>query len=226
MLNPANIIRSKRKTLALYIDPMGQLIVKAPTKLSNEKIFAFIKSKEAWIKRRQAQATQNSYINKSVLTYQSFYFLGQELTPIISSGAKQITKSDNALIIPEKFVALGQDKTLRKIKKWLETSAKSIIEQRADYFSQRLKLPKGQFSINNNKTRWGTCDKQGNITLNWRAVMLPANLLDYIVVHEFCHILEFNHSKQFWQIVETILPDWRVTRRHLKQMNWILTLFR
>jgi len=227
MLNPANIVRSKRKTLALYVDPMGQLVVKAPLKLSNERIFAFVKSKEEWIRQRQRQNSQNSYVNKSVMTYQSFYFLGSELVPVISSKQTKIAKQDSALIIPEKIINLGdQQKTLRKIRKWMEINAKSIIEQRAVYFSQTLRLPLKQLSINNNKTRWGVCSKQGEIALNWRAVMLPANLLDYIIVHEFCHLLEFNHSKQFWSIVETILPDWRALRKHLKQMNWLLMLFR
>jgi len=195
-------------------------------KLSNEKIFAFVKAKEDWIKRRQAQNVQNSYINKNVVTYQTFLFLGVELSPIISTKTKEISKQDSALVIPQKFVMGDQEKTLRRIRKWMEQNAKTIIEQRVGYFSHRLKLPVTNLVINNNKTRWGVCSKDGTIAVNWRAVMLPANLLDYIVVHEFCHMLEFNHSKQFWAVVETVLPDWRATRKHLKQMNWLLTLFR
>jgi len=117
MLHPANIIRAKRKTLALYIDPSGQLIVKAPLKYPDHKIFEFVKSKADWISHRQRQTTQNSYINKNVATYQTFFFLGTELTPVVSTGAKQITKADNTLLIPQKFIELGQDKTLKKIKK-------------------------------------------------------------------------------------------------------------
>jgi len=79
---------------------------------------------------------------------------------------------------------------------------------------------------NNNQTSWGVCGRGGAIAVNWRAVMLPPALLDYIVVHEFCHMLEFNHSKQFWAIVESILPNWRELRKHLKHMNWLLGLFR
>jgi len=78
----------------------------------------------------------------------------------------------------------------------------------------------------NNKTRWGICSKDGKIALNWRVVMLPPRLIDYIMVHEFCHLLEFNHSKHFWQIVESILPNWKELRKHLKQLGWLLELFR
>jgi len=226
MLHPQNIFRSKRKVLSLYVDPRGQLIVRAPLGMSDKRIFDFVKSKEEWIANRRRQIMQNSYLNQNVLTYQTFYFLGEELTPVVSNSAKVITKSGNVLLLPQKIVSQGVDKTQKKIKKWMMENAKIIIEQRATYFSQRLKLRHASISINNNKTRWGVCDKQGNIILNWRTVMLPANLLDYILVHEFCHLLEFNHSKQFWAVVESILPDWKATRRHLKQLNWILTLFR
>lgn len=223
MLDPRNIYRSKRRSLALFVDLNGNLIVKAPERLAENKIFDFVKSKEAWIKSRQHQIRQNSYINRNVVTHNSFLFLGQEHVPVISQRAKQVTRQDGVLLIPTKYQG---EQVLKKIEKWFKQQSEVVFSERVRYFANRLNMQPSEVAINNNKTRWGSCDSKRRINLNWRAVMLPPNLFDYIVVHEFCHLLEFNHTKNFWNIVETILPDWRVLRKHLKQMNWVLMLFR
>lgn len=223
MLDPKNIIRSPRRTLSLFLTPAGELIVKAPLKLPEHKIYEFVKSKSDWISARQRQILQNSYINRSVLTYSTFMLLGQELTPVISNTAKQITKQDNMLLIPAK---IAPDAILKRVEKWMKTQAAAILAERAGYFSQRLNLRAVSVETNNNRSRWGSCDSKRRINLNWRAVMLPPNLFDYIIVHEYCHLLEFNHTRNFWAIVATILPDWKALRKHLKQMGWLLHLFR
>jgi len=149
--------------------------------------------------------------------------LGAELVPVINAGVKQITRQDSAMLIPAK---LDSDKVLKKVEKYLKDHAKQIVEERCMYFSDVLKLNCSNVVVNNNKTRWGSCSQYGEIAINWRAVMLKPSLLDYIIVHEFCHLLEFNHTKEFWAIVQTILPNWRAMRMELKHMSWLLHLFR
>ena len=82
MINPANIYRSKRRTLALYLDPTGELIVKAPIGMSDRKIFDFIKSRGDWIADRKEAIARNAYINRNIAAYNTFYFLGKELVPL------------------------------------------------------------------------------------------------------------------------------------------------
>ena len=223
MVNPANIHKSKRTSLSMHVDPMGELIVKAPLNMPDRKIFDFIKQKGDWIRERQAAVAKNTHINRNVASYNTFFFLGIELVPVINAHAKHITRHDGALLIPSKF---PQDKILKKIEKYLKDHAKAIIEERIIYFSKALKLEYAGIAINNNKTRWGSCTKSRILALNWRAVMLKPDLLDYIVVHEFCHLLEFNHTRNFWAIVQTILPNWRKLRLELKHMSWLLQLWR
>lgn len=223
MVNPANIHKSNRSTLSIYIDPTGNLVVKAPKNMPDRKIFDFIKSKGDWIRERQAAVLKNSHINRNVASYNTFLFLGKELVPVINDQSKHIERKDLALMIPAK---LENDKVLKKIEKYLKDHAKAIVQERCEYFSQALKLNYTSATVNNNKTRWGSCTSKGEIALNWRAIMLKPSLLDYIIVHEFCHLLEFNHTKNFWTIVQTILPEWRKLRLELKHMAWILQLFR
>jgi len=226
MLNPSNIIRSKRKTLSLYISPHGELIVKAPLRLSEYKIYEFVKSKEQWIRTRQAAILQDGFINKSVLSYNTFLFLGDELKPIVCDKAKRVSRSGEILFVPAKFAVQGDLIVRKKIQKWIKDNAKIIVGERCQYFSQVLGLGYAEAKINNNKSRWGSCGRDRVISINWRAAMLKPKLLDYIIVHEFCHLLEFNHSKSFWNVVETILPNWKVLRKELKCMNWLIELFR
>jgi predicted metal-dependent hydrolase len=136
---------------------------------------------------------------------------------------KDFAVSNGVLYIPAKIPA---DKIFSKIERWFRKTALDIITERADYFRTRLRLSPENIAVNNNKTRWGVCDNKNNIAINWRAVFLPPNLLDYIIVHEFCHLLEFNHTKNFWAVVQTIIPDWRAVRTHLKHLNYLLMLFR
>jgi predicted metal-dependent hydrolase len=223
MVNPANIFRSERSTLSIYVDPTGEVIVRAPKNMPDRKIFDFIKSRADWIHARKEAVKKNSRINQNVASYQTFYFLGMELCPVVNSAVKQITRQDNALLIPAKY---QNDVILKKIEKYLRDHAREIVAERCSYFSQILKLQYLTQGVNNNKTRWGSCSKKREIFINWRAVMLAPRLLDYIIVHEFCHLLEFNHTKNFWAVVQTILPSWRILRTELKQMSWLLQLFR
>ena len=223
MVNPANIFRSKRRTVTIHVDPKGELIVNAPLGMSDRRIFELIKAKGDWIRAQQARVLKNSYINRNVASYNTFLYLGTELVPVICHKTKQITRQDGALLIPGK---MDQTKIMKKIEKWLRDRAKEVMHERATYFSQVLKLNATGVGTNNNKTRWGSCTRGGELAINWRAIMLKPDLLDYIIVHEFCHLLEFNHTKNFWGIVQTILPNWRATRIQLKHMGWLLQLFR
>ena len=223
MLNPANIHRSRRRTLSIFINPMGELVVHAPENMPDRKIFDFVRSRGDWIRERLDAVTQNSYINRNVASYNTFFYLGQELVPVVSTAVKTITPNMNALLIPAK---IEPDKIQKKVEKFFRDMAKTVISDRCAYFGGVLKLKHSSCTTNNNKTRWGCCTRSGEIAINWRAIFLRPDVLDYIIVHEFCHLLEFNHTKNFWAIVETILPNWRKLRLDLKRLSWLLQLFR
>lgn len=223
MLDPRNIIRTNKRTLSLMVNAKGELIVRAPYNFPEHKIFDFIKEKQDWIVKKQNAVRANSYINQNVVNYSVFLFLGQELVPVISNEVKEFYMDDGRLLIPAKIPA---DKILGKLERWYRKVAAGVIVERVAYLAQKLRLHPNEVTVNNNKTRWGVCDSRANIAINWRAIFLPPNLLDYIVVHELCHLLEFNHTKAFWAIVENVIPDYQSVRTHLKCLNYLLLLFR
>ncbi|MCD8103830.1 MAG: M48 family metallopeptidase [Lachnospiraceae bacterium] len=98
-------------------------------------------------------------------------------------------------------------------------AALSYLPQRVAYYAARMGVNYGRITIREQKTRWGSCSSAGNLNFNWKLMLVPPELLDYVVVHELAHRREMNHSPQFWAIVEKELPDYRERRRRLKEIN-------
>ena len=95
-------------------------------------------------------------------------------------------------------------------------NARSVFTQKAAYYARIMGVTYGRISIREQKTRWGSCSSAGNLNFNWRLIFAPESVLDYVVVHELAHRKEMNHSRAFYDIVESILPDYRISRRWLR----------
>lgn len=95
--------------------------------------------------------------------------------------------------------------------------ARALVEKKASYFLNMYGLEIGKISIKNQKTRWGSCSKKGNLNFNYKILFLPEKIQDYIIVHEICHLKEFNHSHNFWRLVSRFIPDYLRIRRELKE---------
>lgn len=94
--------------------------------------------------------------------------------------------------------------------------ARAIATERLAHFNQFYNFTYGRIAIRNTKSRWGSCSKKGNLNFSYKIALLPPHLADYIIVHELCHIGEFNHGKGFWELVERTMPEWRKYREELK----------
>lgn len=94
--------------------------------------------------------------------------------------------------------------------------ARALVIERLAHFNISYNFTVGRISIRNQKTRWGSCSKKGNLNFNYKIALLPPELADYVIVHELCHLGEFNHSKNFWTLVERTIPDYRKRRALLK----------
>jgi predicted metal-dependent hydrolase len=100
---------------------------------------------------------------------------------------------------------------------WYKRQAKTIIKERVETWSKQMRLSYNRIAIKDQKTRWGSCSSLRNLNFNWRLVMAPLPVLDYVVVHELAHLVEMNHSKRFWDLVETHFPAYPECKRWLKQ---------
>jgi len=97
-----------------------------------------------------------------------------------------------------------------------KTAALEFARARMLHFNAFYHFPVNNIAIKNQKTRWGSCSKKGNLNFNYRLVLLPTHLADYIIVHELCHLKEFNHSPAFWALVAQTIPDYQKIRKEFK----------
>ncbi|MBO5095030.1 MAG: M48 family metallopeptidase [Lachnospiraceae bacterium] len=103
-------------------------------------------------------------------------------------------------------------------------AAREYITARVAYYEPIIGVTHTRLSIRDQKTRWGSCSSRGGLNFNWRLMLAPPRVLDYVVVHELCHRKEMNHSKAFWHAVETVLPDYRELRKWLRENGNTLVL--
>ncbi len=101
-------------------------------------------------------------------------------------------------------------------------SAHEKIQSRLDHYSFLTNTPYNQFRLSNAKKRWGVCNSKGHININWRLVMAPEPVLDYVVIHELMHVKELNHSKRFWERVAGVQPEYKIHRKWLKEQGHLL----
>ena len=95
-------------------------------------------------------------------------------------------------------------------------AARKLVHERLEYFNKFYGFTYKKIAIRNQKTRWGSCSKQGNLNFSYRLALMPAHHADYIIVHELCHLGEFNHSKNFWALVAQQVPNYKQIKKELK----------
>jgi hypothetical protein len=111
----------------------------------------------------------------------------------------------------------------RKLYMVNKEAARIMITERLghfmNYYGVRHGISIGRIVIRNQKSRWGSCSKKGNLNFNYKLAFMPAEVRDYVIVHEICHIKEFNHARGFWQLVAETVPDWKGLRKKLREIE-------
>ena len=224
MVNPNVIIRSNRRTLSLTINKDAELIVKAPKKMSLEKILSFIKEKDHWIQSKQNEIMSRKSYNKNIIDYNEFLFLGKRYQLKTLNGIKNIELTQEYICVPDK---IGKDVFVKHIMRWYVKTAKNILYERLEYFSKIMDLDYRKLRIVNSKRLWGSCKVTTRvISLNFRLVMLPHELLDYIIVHELSHLVVANHSSNFYKVINAVIPNYKKLIKETREYDYLLGLYR
>ena len=186
--------RSRRKSIAVVIAG-GVVEVRAPLCASACDINSFVLAKRGWINKKLIEFEQKTSKIKPVLAYEVFLLHGR-VEPLVF-----------------------KDNTLASIKKFYLKYAKVYLLNRLSEIANALGFNYNCAFISSAKSRWGSCDVKGNIRLNWRLLLLPHHIQDYVIIHELCHLKQLNHSKQFWASVQAILPNYKKTKKELKELS-------
>lgn len=208
------LIRSRRKTIALIITREGKLVVRAPLRTSRANIDAIVAEKAAWIRSRQAEMLARP--KPPVLEFKegaSFPYLGSQLPLHFSARAplRLALRDDVFHLSPASAPHAG-----KYFLAWYKRQARAVLDARVKYHAARLGLTPAALRISSARTRWGSCSSRGTLSFTWRLVLAPLAVIDYVVVHELVHLEIKNHSKTFWRRVQAAYPETPEARRWLK----------
>lgn len=222
MITPDYIERSNRRTLSLSVLKDGNVVVKAPITMKDSVINKFIEEKQDWIREKLFMVNQVKSKFDDIVHYQKFLLYGNRYSLVLDNIKKTETNDKFQIVMSNKT---EPDKILKTLKSWYKKVAKQILSERLAFIESRIKLKSNSFRIGDSKGRWGSCNSRGTICLNFRVIMLPPALIDYVIVHELCHLVEMNHSKAFWNLVSTFLPNVDKLKKAIKEYGILLNLF-
>jgi len=214
------IIRSRRRSIAIIVQADGKLVVRAPIRLSNARILEFIHSKTDWILAQQAKiASRRTPVHKFT-SGETFLFLGEPIPLEISDNSKQ------PLILNTSFHLRRSDQPHARdiFIKWYQQQARQVFTNRAQFFAQKYGFNFSKIRLSSARTRWGSCNSKGTLSFSWRLVMAPLEIIDYVIIHELVHLKIQNHSSTFWQKVNEFIPDHKKRRTWLKANGHMLCM--
>jgi predicted metal-dependent hydrolase len=209
------IIRSRRKTLALIVKPDGSVLVRAPLRASRALIQEFVAKNKGWIERKQAEALAvlppppKEYVSGAIFPY-----LGTSYPLEFVEGQRKPLLLDNGRF---KLAASSQENAASAFERWYREQARQVLTARVEFFARAYSFHYKGIRITSARTRWGSCSPTGALSFSWRLIQAPLVVVDYVVVHELVHTVVHNHSKGFWQRVGTILPEYQEHRRWLRE---------
>lgn len=214
------ILRSKRKTIALMISQEGQLIVKAPFFTPLFFIKRLISKKRNWIlkKQNQIKTMMNFTKPKKFIDGEEFFYLGKKYKLYISDIENIVLKDKlffpkNNLKNPTEYIVL-----------WYQNEALGMIKKRVDIYSKLMGVKYKAVKISNAKTRWGSCSSTNSLNFSWKLIMAPLVMIDYVVVHELVHIKHKDHSSKFWDEVKKYIVDYKEKRKWFRDNKYIFVI--
>lgn len=210
------IIRSKRKTLAIYVKS-GKVEARSPLKASEKWVKSFIHSKSSWIQKQLTEQKLKLEQKLVIADNHQVHFFGQARTiQIIISPKPKVELNSQYLNI---YTRQNSSATLEKLfNRWLMDQAREYMTTQTIKTARQLGVEDklNEVVFRKTKTKWGHCSHDGSIQYNWLTMMAPRPVVDYLIAHECSHLLHMNHSARFWNTVGRVCPDYKELKGWLK----------
>jgi predicted metal-dependent hydrolase len=216
------IIRTRRKTIALIVDPQGRLIVRAPLHSSEAQIRKIVEQKTSWIEKKKQLALMRQPPSQAERFREGreFHYLGQRYPLAVVDRRRPL------LVLNGRFelARLALPDAERVFENWYRAQARLVLAERVPELANLFGFQFQRLAINGARTRWGSCGIRGSLNFTWRLIMAPEPVIDYVIVHELAHLRVRNHSSQFWELLEKLMPEYRQARAWLKHNGPLLEL--
>jgi len=214
-------ISSRARHVRIKISHWGEVEVVTPKGVSQKKVSAFIHEQRAWVIESLSRLKQQHHQNLdttlptmvALAALDSRWQIRYEQRPAQGNltPSSRITETDQSLLI----TTSSEGNPREQLRKWLHEKAKITLSPLLLEVSTALALPYGKLTIRGQKSRWGSCSQRKNINLNRNLLFLPRSLVRYLLVHELCHTVHLNHSREYWALVKSIEPNYRELERAL-----------
>jgi len=210
-----------RKTISISVEPPNNILVVVPLNTTEEDIKAAVKSKGAWIVQKlfEFRHIEAKKVNREFVNGESFMYLGRNYSLQIHIN-EALQNNSIVKLFRGKFHVYIKEKNDELIKEameaWYREKTEEQVKKRVKYYQRFFDKSPTNIKVKEQKKRWASCTSNNELLFNWRCVMAKSTALDYIVVHEMCHMYYMNHSKEFWSLVASIMSDYEVRKEWLR----------
>lgn len=218
----------RRKTVEITLDPAAGVVVAAPAELPTERIHAIVTKRAGWIVRRTAAGLLLPP-PKRFVSGESLPYLGRQVRLTVQHAAAKRTDLKFQhwsfdLVVPASLSGDERRSAARSAAiRWYRRRASERLRGRVQRWAQIVGIEPPAVQIRDQRQRWASCGQDGTLRFNWRIMMAPPALIDYVVVHELVHLRMRNHSPQFWTELARLMPDYKPRRARLKEVGPSLT---
>ena len=217
-----------RTSIGISIDGYGNIIVHAPKKTSDESVFRKLEENWDLIQKKvnEMKGRLDGPLEKVYEDDESFLYLGKTypikvIHDIHISHDHVLFEGETLQIYVRK---LDDEKIKQSLKRFYYQQCKALVEASISTYQSYFKSKPRSIRISDSKTSWGTCDSNLQLTFNWRLAMAPLEVIDYVVIHEMCHMVHLNHDRSFWRLVGKIMPDYKEKEDWLALSSWKMTV--
>ena len=209
------IVRSRRKTVAIQIYPDKRIELKVPLFYNTDNVEPFLQKHYRWIFKRLDAPIISKSETKRFVSGELHYFLGKQYPlKIVISPDNNVTFQDDVIMVYAKNDLPELIETL--LERWYLSQARHVFQEISIPLMKQMEkynvFPKS-FTIRKMKTRWGSCSSKGSISLNLDLIKLPEQCIKEVILHELCHLVHFNHSKAFYALMTAEMPDWKYWKK-------------
>lgn len=213
------LIRSDRKTADIVIERSGDVIVRAPEGIDDDKVRAVVADRALWVHRSLAEweDLNASRRHRPLVQGQAFPYLGSAYRlKFVEDAVIPLRLKNGRWELSEVFFALEGEAAVRKaFRDFYTAKGIQIFTERVQLMARRVGVVPGEIAVKELGYHWASCGAGGALNFHWKTLMAPISLLDYIIVHELCHMHHRDHSDAFWNEVDKVLP------RYQERKNWL-----
>jgi len=214
---------SRARRLTIKVAPGTPPEVVVPVGTGDREIERMLRRHRDWIARKTAEAEQLAARPTLGLDRAGIAWLHGTAVPIeLRNGARSAARLGQGRLV----VSGPAERAPEAIERWYRREARVRLSEATRREARQLGMRPGRVSIRDPRTRWGSCSPNGALSFSWRLLLAPREILDYVVVHELCHLRELNHSPAFWRLLGEARPGWRAEARWLRDHGWEIGSYR